>query len=67
MIKLLKTTNDLKLKLKIIEITSIFEMRISLGTRYIIHFEAYIIRLIYLFYKYKKGIDYKYNLDALEI
>ena len=66
MIKLLAKTDDIKLKLKIIEITSIFEMRISQGTRYIIHFEAYIIRLVYLLYRNTKGKDYKYSLDAIE-
>jgi replication factor C subunit 3/5 len=67
MLLLLKNTNDLKLKYNIINITSIFEQRISQGTRHIIHMEAYIIRLIYLFINYNKGIDYNYNLDVLEI
>jgi len=65
MTKLLKTQKELKLKFKIIEITSIFENRITQGTRHIIHLEAYIIRLIYLLYKHKNGIDYSYNLDNL--
>jgi replication factor C subunit 3/5 len=70
MIKLLeniKYINDLKLKYNIINITSIFEQRLSLGTRHIIHIEAYIIRLIYLFYNNDNGYDYNYNLDVLEI
>jgi replication factor C subunit 3/5 len=67
MLLLLKSTNDLNLKYNIINITSIFEQRISQGTRHIIHMEAYIIRLIYLFINYRKGIDYNYNLDVLEI
>ncbi len=65
MTKLLKTQEELKLKFRIIEITSIFENRITQGTRHIIHLEAYIIRLIYLLYKHKNGIDYSYNLDNL--
>lgn len=67
MINLLKNVNDLKLKINIIEITSIFELRLSQGTRHIIHLEAYIIRLFYLFNMHNMGIDYKYNLDHLEI
>ena len=70
MIKLLeniKNINDLKLKYNIINITSIFEQRLSLGTRHIIHIEAYIIRLIYLFSNNDKGYEYNYNLDVLEI
>lgn len=67
MTKLLKTTNELKLKLSIIEITSIFEQRLSLGTRHLLHFESYCIRLVYLFSLYKQGIKYNYHLDQLEI
>ncbi len=67
MINLLKRVNNLKLKYHIIDITSIFELRLSQGTRHIIHMEAYIIRLIYLFNIYRKGMEYNYNLDVLEI
>ncbi len=67
MYKLLKRQTNIKLKFRIIEITSIFEMRISLGTRHIIHFEAFIIRLIYLFWKDYNNSEYYYNLDTLEI
>jgi replication factor C subunit 3/5 len=59
--------NTLKLRHHIIDITSIFEQRISQGTRHIIHMEAYIVRLIYLLNNYNKGTDYNYNLDVLEI
>ena len=67
LIKLLETQSNIKIKMEIIEITSIFETRISQGTRHIIHIEAYIIRLMYLFYKHNKGEKYYYNLDTLEI
>jgi replication factor C subunit 3/5 len=67
LIKLLETQSDIKIKMEIIEITSIFETRISQGTRHIIHIEAYIIRLMYLFHKHNKGEEYYYNLDTLEI
>jgi DNA polymerase III delta prime subunit len=67
MCKLLKYFKDINLKAHIIEITSIFEMRKSLGTRHIECFEAYLIRLIYLFSNYIKGHDYQYNLDILEL
>jgi len=67
MINLLKNVEELKLKINITEITSIFELRLSQGTRHIIHLEAYIIRLFYLFNMHHNGINYKYNLDQLEI
>jgi replication factor C subunit 3/5 len=67
MVKLLKCFDDISIKSHIIEITSIFELRKSQGTRHIECFEAYIIRLIYLFSNYKNGHDYQYNLDILEL
>lgn len=67
MIKLINKINDLKLKYNIIDITSIFEQRLSQGTRHIIHMEAYTTRLIYLFTTYNKLNNNNYNLDVLEI
>jgi len=67
LIKLLERINDLLLKINIIEIASIFELRLSQGTRNIIHFEAFCIRIIYLFDMYFNNKQYKYNLDILEI
>ena len=61
MTKLLNKTLQIDLKYNIIDITSIFEQRLSQGTRHIIHVEAYIIRLIYLF------SSNEYKLDVLEI
>ena len=63
MTKLLNKTHKIDLKYNIIDITSIFEQRLSQGTRHIIHIEAYIVRLIYLFTVNKDD----YNLDILEI
>jgi replication factor C subunit 3/5 len=67
MIKLLNKINDLILKYYVIDITSIFEQRLSQGTRHIIHMEAYIVRLFYLFFTYNKNEKYNNNLDVLEI
>ena len=64
---LLSKCDNLNIKLRVVEITSIFEKRISTGTRYIIHFEAYMMRLLYLLYQYKHGNDFYYNLDCLEL
>lgn len=64
---LLNKCDNLNIKLRVVEITSIFEKRISTGTRYIIHFEAYMMRLLYLLYQYKHGNDFYYNLDCLEL
>jgi len=66
MIKILKKVTDLELKVNITEITSIFELRLSVGTRSIIHVETYGIRLVYLFNLYFSGRVYTYNLDLLE-
>ncbi len=65
--KLIENIDDLQLKVNVIEITSIFELRLAQGTRQIVQFEAYIIRIFYLFNLYSKGETYKYNLDLLEI
>lgn len=67
MTKLLEKVEDLTLKINIIEITSIFELRLSLGTRHVIHIEAFIIRLFYLFNMYFDNKPYKYDLDGLEL
>jgi replication factor C subunit 3/5 len=66
MIKILKRVDDLELKVNITEITSIFELRLSVGTRSIIHIESMIIRLIYLFNMHYNGNKYSYDLDLLE-
>jgi replication factor C subunit 3/5 len=67
MIKLINKVDNIKLKYNIIDITSIFEQRLSQGTRHIIHMEAYVARLIYLFTTYNKSNNNEYNLDVLEI
>lgn len=69
MIKLLEQNiTDITLKYNIIDITSIFEQRLSQGTRHIIHIEAYIARLIQLFTTYNKGNTQEtLNLVQLEI
>lgn len=64
MIKLIKITTDMKLKYDIIDITSIFEQRLSQGTRHIAHIEAYTIRLINLFSKKQNELK---DMDVLEI
>ena len=64
--KLILRFDDIKLKCNIIEITSIFELRKSQGTRHIEMFEAYLIRLIFLFTNYSKENNNQYNLDILE-
>jgi len=63
---LLENVTDLNLKINIIDIISIFELRLSQGTRNTIHFESMIIRLFYLFNNYFEGKLYEYNLDSLE-
>ena len=43
--------DDIETKYNIIDITSLFELRISMGTRYIIQMEAYLIKIIYILNK----------------
>ena len=46
--KLLTNNFPIKVKYNIINLTSIFQNRLSQGTRYIIHLEAYILKIIHL-------------------
>ena len=64
MIKLLNRLNNLNLKQLVIEITSIFEQRLSQGTRHIIHMESYVIKLIQLFTTHNINDN---SLDVIEI
>ena len=50
MYKLINSTSDMKKKYDIINITSFYEERLILGTRHIIHIDAYILKLFELFY-----------------
>ena len=50
MYKLINNISDIKKKYDIINITAIYEERIILGTRHIIHIDAYILKLFELFY-----------------
>ena len=65
MLKLISKTNNIQLKYNIINITSIFEQRLSQGTRHNIHSEAYIIRLIHLFIDYHKNNITNYNMNNI--
>ena len=47
--KLLKSTDNILLKNKIVETTSKFEQRLTNGTRHIMHWESYVIALLQLF------------------
>jgi len=61
MITLLYHINNINIKYNVIEITSIFEQRLNQGTRHIIQFEAYILKLIQLFTNNKKD-NYKFKI-----
>jgi hypothetical protein len=67
MLKLLNVINNIEIKYKIIDITSIFEQRLSQGTRHIIHIEAYISRLIELFTNNNNNISDHMHFDTMEI
>jgi replication factor C subunit 3/5 len=66
MLKLIDTFDNIKIKYYIIEITSIFEKRLNQGTRYIIHLEAYVLRLIKLFLNCSDYNKISKNLSELE-
>jgi len=48
MMLIINKIDDINIKYDIIDTTSMYEMRISQGTRYIIHMEAYLIKIIYI-------------------
>ena len=56
MLNILEYITDISIKFDIINITSNFEQRLNLGTRHIIHIEAYIIKLIEQICKKKNNI-----------
>ena len=58
MLDLVENVEDLELKFKIIDIISTFELRISQGTRYIVHLEAMMIKILTLF-QYNKNFKNK--------
>tara|TARA_B100001093_G_scaffold519488_1_gene608769 strand:+ start:2141 stop:3298 length:1158 start_codon:yes stop_codon:yes gene_type:complete len=61
MISLIERVDNLDLKFKIIDTVSSFELRISQGTRYIVHFEAMMIKILTIFHGSKeisKQIEY---------
>ena len=51
MLKLIAAHSNISLKYQIVNITSIFEQRLSQGTRHVIHLEAFVTNLIYLLNK----------------
>lgn len=61
--KLLIHLDDLETKFQVVELTSIFEKRSSIGTRYTFHYEAYIARILYLL----NGLDEKKKICKADI
>ena len=53
MISIIEKVNDISLKHEIIEIISKYELRISQGTRHIVHLEAMMIDVLTFLYKSK--------------
>ncbi len=56
---LIEKINDIELKYKVVELVSAFELRISQGTRYIVHFEAMMVQILTLLNENKKLINKK--------
>ena len=46
--KLINNDLPINIKYQIINLTCVFQNRLSQGTRYIIHLEAYMLQIIYL-------------------
>lgn len=69
MIKIINNNFHIDLKYEIINITSIFENRLSQGTRKIIHLEAYIVKIIYLLQNFnsKEKLKNLIELNKLEL
>ena len=55
--KIIEKINNINLKYKVVEIVSAFELRISQGTRYIVHLEAMMVEILTLFNKNKNQIN----------
>ena len=54
--KIVKKLSNLDLKFKIIELTSEIEIRVNNGTRYLIHLEYYILKIINLLKNNNKNL-----------
>lgn len=63
--KLINNNLSIHIKYEIINLTSVFQNRLSQGTRYIIHLEAYMLKVIYLLQNNKniKNINEKIKLE----
>lgn len=53
---LIEKMDELELKYKVVEIVSMFELRISQGTRYIVHLEAMMVQILTLLNENKNSI-----------
>ena len=53
---LIEKIDDIELKYKVVEIVSMFELRISQGTRYIVHLEAMMVQILTLLNENKKSM-----------
>ena len=53
---LISRIDDIELKYKVVEIVSMFELRISQGTRYIVHLEAMMIQILTLLNENKNSV-----------
>jgi replication factor C subunit 3/5 len=53
---LINRIDDIELKYKVVEIVSMFELRISQGTRYIVHLEAMMVQILTLLNENKNSL-----------
>ena len=53
---LIEKIDDIELKYKVVEIVSMFELRISQGTRYIVHLEAMMVQILTLLNENKQSM-----------
>ena len=62
---LTKKVNSIELKFKVVEIVSTFELRISQGTRFIVHIEAMMIQILTLLNQNKSSLNKNKKIEYI--
>ena len=65
MSNLIKKVNNIELKFKVVEIVSMFELRVSQGTRFIVHIEAMMIQILTLLNQNKSSINKNKKIEYI--
>ena len=65
--KLINNKLSIHIKYEIINLTSVFQNRLSQGTRYIIHLEAYMLKVVYLLQNNKNNKNLKNTNEKIKL